>query len=256
MVMQDGGGASALASAPASAPDSGRAPSAAGSIGRIGWLAAAAPGFRDALLAAAVPKRFNAGAVCWQAGEPGIGLIGICSGTAAALHAMAVPATPMIHVFGPGNWAGQGPLLAETTIQLTLVARTRLDVVLVPRARVLALLDAEPRHWREIGRLALEHSYLATNIAADLMIPDSRARCAATLLRLCGCRLSPPPLPLPPPEIGISQDELAGMANLSRATIGPILRDFVDSRLIAIGYRVIVLLRPAALLAIAEADRD
>lgn len=222
-------------------------------IGRIGWLRDAPPDWRDGIMAAGITRRFEAGAVCWQAGEDGAGLIGICAGTAAALHAMAVPATPMIHIFGPGNWAGQGPLLADMQIQLTLVARTRIETLLVPRARVLALLDANPLHWRELGRLALHHSYLATSIAADLMIPASRARCAATLLRLCECRLAAPPAGVIP-EIGITQDELGAMANLSRATIGPILHEFVSVGLISVGYRNIVLHQPARLLAIAESD--
>lgn len=222
-------------------------------IGQIGWLRSASGDWRDAIIAAGVVRRFEPGTVIWQAGEVGAGLIGICKGTAAALHAMAVPATPMIHVFGPGNWAGQGPILVDTSIQLTLVARTPIETLLVPRARVLALLDANPCHWRELGRLALEHSYLATNIATDLMIPDSRARCAATLLRLCNCRFKAPPTGLTT-EIGITQDELGAMANLSRASIGPILRDFVNAGLITISYRNIVLNEPSGLLAVAEAD--
>jgi CRP-like cAMP-binding protein len=222
-------------------------------IGQVGWLRSAPSDWRDAIIAAGIVRRFEAGTVVWQAGEEGAGLIGICTGTAAALHAMAVPATPMIHVFGPGSWAGQGPFLADTSIQLTLVARTRIETLLVPRGRVLALLDANPRHWRELGRLALDHSYLATNIAADLMIPDSRARCAATLLRLCNCRFAAPPAGATI-EIGITQDELGAMANLSRASIGPILRDFVNAGLITISYRNIVLNQPRGLLAVAEAD--
>ncbi len=231
------------------------AESAMDRIAHIGWLRDAPSDWREGLLAAAIPMQFGAGAVCSLAGEEGRGLIGICSGTAAALHAMAVPSAPMLHIFGPGFWAGQGPLLMDTNIQLTLVARTPLDAMLVPRAKVLALLAAAPWHWRELGRLALEHSYLATSIAADLMIPDSRARCAATLLRLGGCRLAPPP-PGTRPEIGIAQDELGAMANLSRASIGPILRDFTNAGLITIGYRNIVLDQPARLLALAEEERD
>jgi CRP-like cAMP-binding protein len=222
-------------------------------IGRIGWLRNATDDWRDALLNAAVVKRFEPGSVVWQAGEDGQGLIGICTGIAAALHAMATPATPMMHICGPGFWAGQGPLLTDIQIQLTLVARTPLETVLVPRARVLALLDANPLYWREIGRLALDHSYLATNMAADLMIPDSRARCAATLLRLGECRFAAPPAGVIP-EIGITQDELGAMANLSRATIGPILRDFVNAGLVTVGYRNIAINLPARLLAIAETD--
>lgn len=222
-------------------------------IGRIGWLRDSAPDWRDGIIAAGVVRRFEPGAVVSQAGEDGTGLVGICTGTVAVLHAMAVPSTPMIHIFGPGTWAGQGPLLTDTQIQMTLVARTAIKALLVPRARVLALLDANPRHWRELGRLALLHSYQATNIAADLLIPNSRARCAATLLRLCDCRFAAPATGISP-QIGITQDELGAMANLSRATIGPILHDFVAAGLISVAYRNVVLHRPAQLLEIAERD--
>lgn len=222
-------------------------------IGRIGWLREAPDDWRQAIIAAGNVRRFGPGAVVSQAGEDGSGLIGICTGTVAVLHAMVVPSTPMMHIFGPGTWAGQGPLLTDTQIQMTLVARTAIEALLVPRARVLALLEANPCHWREVGRLALIHSYQATNIAADLLIPGSRARCAATLIRLGECRLAPPPAGTTP-EVGITQDELGAMANLSRATIGPILHDFVAAGLISVGYRNIVLQQPAQLLAIAEAD--
>jgi CRP-like cAMP-binding protein len=142
-------------------------------------------------------------------------------------------------------------LLTDGVLAMTMVARTPVTAALVPRRAVLAILAAQPQHWREIGRMATEHAYLSIAMAADLMISDSRERCAATLLRLCGCRMGPP---TGPAEIAVTQLELAAMASLSRGSIGPIVKNLVKSGFITVGYRKITIVDVPALQAIANAD--
>lgn len=221
-------------------------------LAAIGWLRDAPADFRTALLAAAQPRHFPAGAIFWQAGEPSEGLLGIVRGEASLLHAMARPDTQVLHIVGPGFWGGYGALLNDRPVAMTLQARTAVDAVLVPRHKILAILTAQPQHWREIGRLTLENVFLPTIVAADLMIADSRQRCAATLLRLAGCRAADTGNDTQPQAINASQDEVAAMANTTRHTIGPILRKFTDAGLIKPVYRSISIVNVAALRAVAD----
>lgn len=219
----------------------------------IGWLKEAPVDFRIAILDAASDRQFGINATIWQAGDTDLGLIGIRNGTAGVLHAMAAPGTHFLHIVGSGDWTGEGPLLSGKPKTLTLVARTPIDVAMVPQHKIRALLESRPDYWQQIGRLALSNALLASAIASDLMIPNSRRRCAATLLRLAGCRFEGP-RPARAPVMAIAQEELGAMANLTRHTAGPILHGFVEAGLISLGYRTITVQDADALRAIADGD--
>jgi CRP-like cAMP-binding protein len=118
-------------------------------------------------------------------------------------------------------------------------------VALAPRHGLVALLAENPLWWRCIALHVCEAMDTASQIATDMLIPDSRRRCIAALLRIAGCRN----VGTAPAKAAMTRDELAGMANLSRQTIGPILRDLAAAGLVEVGYRVIVLHDPAGLRA-------
>lgn len=219
-------------------------------LGRIGWLRAATPEFRAAMLALAVPRCFNDGQVMWQAGERDCGMIGIRKGTAGMLHALARPSAPMVHLCGPGFWLGTGQLLDDVDLQATLVARGAVSAVIVPRQPLLNLLADRGCYWREIGRLTFDQSLIAATIGNDLMIANSRQRLAATLLRLANCRFHGEPSG----PLVITQSEIAAMANLSRHSASPILAEFADAGMIGAGYRSLVIRDAARLRALVEAD--
>jgi CRP-like cAMP-binding protein len=96
----------------------------------------------------------------------------------------------------------------------------------------------------------LYNALLASVNASDLMIPKSRSRCAATMLRLAGRRFDSPTMAIAP-IIAIARDELAAMANLTRHTTGPILHGFAAAGLVLLGYRTITIHDADALRAIA-----
>lgn len=222
-------------------------------FGNIGWLKGAPADFRISILDAAANKQFDINATIWQAGDTELGLIGIRSGNAGVLHAMAAPGTHFMHIVGPGDWTGEGPLLSGKAKTITLVARTPVDVAIVSQHKIRALLGSRPDYWQQIGRLALYNSLLVSVIASDLMIPKSRSRCAATLLRLAGCRFNGPTMATAP-VIAVAQDELGAMANLTRNTTGPILHGFAEAGLISLYYRTITIHDADALRTIADGD--
>jgi CRP-like cAMP-binding protein len=114
----------------------------------------------------------------------------------------------------------------------------------IPANHVRWLLAERPEHWREIGRLAIEHYDLASGSAADGMIPDARQRVLAMLMRLSGLRDATPPAV---PSVYLSKEEIGVIANVSRSALNAILHDLAARGVVALGYRLIRIVDPAAL---------
>jgi CRP-like cAMP-binding protein len=93
---------------------------------------------------------------------------------------------------------------------------------------------------------------LAMQIAADLLIRDASARCAAVLLRLAGRRWASGPDAGLASEIPASQTELATLCNLSRNTFSRVVSEFSGRGLVIRDYRSLTVVDPARLRAVAD----
>ena len=211
-----------------------------------GWLTHCARDFAESFIANCHWRHVPAGTGIQHAGEPGGSITGIAHGNALLTTSLSSPDSPSIHVMTPGEWFGYVPLFIGGTRPNSIVART--DVVLagMSQAEVEALLAPRPQWWRDVGTLGIIHANMATGIAADMMIRESRRRCAASLLQIANCRHVDPP-GSQPIQTPLSQEELAAIANLSRTSISSILRDFEEAGLIQLGYRSFTLIQPGKL---------
>ena len=217
-----------------------------------GWFADSRPEFRSDLLALARPKSYAAGSVIYQAGEVGQDVFGIKSGVVILQSRLTHPDAMLVHMLRPGEWFGTVPVLLERSRRITAVARTDVDLLRVPGDELRALLRRRPEWIAEIGRDAVHYMDLGMQIAADLLIRDASARCAATLLRLAGRRwVSGPDADLPS-EIPASQTELAMLCNLSRNTFSRVVREFSSRSLVTINYRSLTVSDPARLRVMAD----
>jgi CRP/FNR family transcriptional regulator, cyclic AMP receptor protein len=145
----------------------------------------------------------------------------------------------LIHIAPAPFWLGLNPLINHLPRLVSVTARSRCLVTRAPQHRLVALLAENPLWWRFNALQLLEAMWLASQIATDLLIPDSRRRCVAVLLRIAGRRDAG----ADPVKAVMTQDELAGMANLSRQTIGPILRTLAEDGHITASYRGITIER-------------
>ena len=103
----------------------------------------------------------------------------------------------------------------------------------------IAQRDAEA--WRWLAMLALMQNAVAFGMLDDLLIRDADRRCGAILLRLAGCR---GPFAMNDPEdVFATQEQLAEMCNLSRTSLGEVLRGFEKRSLISRRYGRIVINR-------------
>lgn len=216
---------------------------------RGGWLSRAPAAFQDAILARCQWSRIGAGTALTHGGDREGGMYGIASGAVDVTPAVGPADLPIINIARAPYWFGILPVALGAPRAVGITTREPCDVALVPRAALAALLSAQPEWWQLLTAQALEHFNIAAQCAADLLIPDSRRRCIAVLLRAAGQRGGD----APGNDAGVSQNELAAMANMSRQTTGNILRGLAAEGLVDLGYRSIVLRDVAALKALLDA---
>jgi len=218
-----------------------------------GWFADSHPHFRREILALARPKSYAAGSVIYQAGDVGQDVFGISSGVVTWQSRITNADAMLLHMLRPGDWFGTVPVLLERSRRVTAVARTDVDLLRVPGDELRALLRRRPEWFAELGRDAANTMDLAMQVAADLLIRDASARCAATLLRLAGRRwISGPDADLPS-EIPASQTELAMLCNVSRNTFSRVVNEFSSRRLVTLNYRSLAVNDPVRLRVVADA---
>lgn len=221
-------------------------------LSKHGWLSRMPADFRHAILKSCVWQRYEPGASLFVAGDPPGGIFGIAEGAVGTSTAFSAPDTSIVHIGRPGLWSGEGSTLSGEPRRMSAYAVTEALIASVPLAALQSLLSERPGWWRHIGQLALSSSDLVANGLADMTIRNSGQRCAAILLRLCDCRFSDS-LDMSR-EVMVTQEQMASLANLSRATINAILRRMAAQRLIDLRYRSIVVLKTAALRKIANGE--
>jgi CRP/FNR family transcriptional regulator, cyclic AMP receptor protein len=216
-----------------------------------GWLRHTPREFAESFIAHCHWRNFDAGVGIQHAGQEGGIVAGIARGSAVLTTSLSTPDSPVLHIMHPGEWFGYVPLFLPGTRPNSLVARSDVTIAVMPEQELEAFLAPHPHWWRHVGTLAAFNANTAIAIAADMMIRDSDRRCAAALLNVANCRHDDvsggPSLNAP-----LSQEELAGIANLSRTSISTILHDLETRGLIELGYRTVTLRDPARLRALVD----
>jgi CRP-like cAMP-binding protein len=218
-----------------------------------GWLGATPPEFRQAILSRGAWRRVEAGAPIQEGGEEGGELIGLARGMVEMRTILGRADTPIMHLAHPVFWFGYVPVLTGRPRRIAASARTQVWLARIPQVAVRALLAERPEWWRHLIQLSIIYGDVSQTIAADLLIRDSERRCAAVLLRLGGRRFAGPE-DKDQVEILVTQNDLAGAANLSRNSVGAMLQRLAARGLIEQGYRGVAVRAPEALRAFVDQE--
>ena len=227
----------------------------AGKFTEAGWFDRAPKDFQRAVMRLASRRELPRGAPVYHGGDHYADLYGIVSGCIDFTSRFSVPDSPIFHISHAGTWFGVGPLVSGLPRRASATARTECTVLQVPAVALLKVLADRPVWWREIAACAMEYGDVVSGAYADMQIPESRRRCIAVLLSACGCRFPGRPSDAPL-DAHLTQSELAAMANVSRNTLGTILRDLQDRNLVRLSYGSIMPFAPAALREIVAGDRS
>jgi CRP/FNR family transcriptional regulator, cyclic AMP receptor protein len=205
-----------------------------------GWLGACKPDFREWMLGHLRWQSYVAGSGISYAGDDrgalycvGEGQVNFVAGTGAADIGTS-------YVSQPGSWWGHAPLLGAPRLGSAIAVA---DAVCgaMPITLLRARLRSHPEDWRSIA-LGLSELFMhSAGAHADLLIPDSARRVAATILRLGGYRHLTFPV-MAPASFVCTQEHLAGATALSRNTVGKLLRGFEKDLLLDARYGRIAIL--------------
>lgn len=217
----------------------GKTPRATDFLANRGWLSLTPTKFRNAVLARIQLREFAKREAVYHAGDPPGGLWVIVQGAVEFEMPPPDAAPILVHFVTPGWWFGEWPLIHDKPRRISVVTSRPSTLATLPLADCRAILKADPSSWRWIAVLASMTLDLSGGVIADLMLRDPTERTAALLLRLSGVRsgVSPAKEPFP---IYLSQEKVGHLANLSRNSIIPILRDFVQRGCIVVNYGSIV----------------
>lgn len=213
-----------------------------------GWLSQTPEAFRNAILDKSLFKSFESGATLYSIGDLEGGIYCLLRGGLRVSIASGDNGPYLAHLFRPGIWVGEAPLIKGIPRVLGLTAAGQTDTLNVPLHALHEILRRDPAAWRYIALLAFTNSELAVNVVSDLLVRDHIQRLIAILMRLGNC--SNPASPgASSIEITVSQEELAAMTNVARTTVNSTLRQLQAAGAVEITYRRIRIIAPDKLRA-------
>jgi CRP-like cAMP-binding protein len=210
-----------------------------------GWLAGESPAFRDRLFGLGRMIRLGRGRALNAAGDTPDAMFGIAGGHADISLPVSLPVSHdeevLIHRAGPGFWIGDSALLARTERTLSVTAATDCDIFRLPGPALRAHLAACPEDWPAFFRLNHANATLAVSVLAEMLSLPPRARFARTLLRLME----------PDGTVPATQEDLARLTGMSRASFRRAMADVIASGAVQTGYGALRIADPARLEALA-----
>ncbi|WP_433885213.1 Crp/Fnr family transcriptional regulator [Pseudomonas vranovensis] len=213
------------------------------------WFQALPPCFQDSLLALARPRQLAAGQYLFQRGDAPCGLYAVLDG-AMRVGAVATDGKEaLLTLIEAPHWFGEISLFDGQPRTHDAQAEGLTQLLWIPQAPLLKLLDQQPRHWRDVALLmshklrvvfvALEQQSL---LAAAPRVAHRLLQIAAGYGELLGSRR----------VLQLSQEQLALMLSLSRQTTNQILKSLQQEGALRLGYGEIEIIDPARLQALAN----
>jgi CRP/FNR family cyclic AMP-dependent transcriptional regulator len=210
-----------------------------------GWLSRRPMLFREEVIRRSRLKHFNPGESLYNTGDGPAGMFGLISGQ---MLIRLPPADTVGSVANPGTWLGDATCFMSEPRWVSLTAGSELQVLHLSQADFDDMIrDAE--NCRHFAINTAESLAEATTVISNLTQPDSEIRVAQRLLTFMGVHNEARVRALT-----MSQADLATMCGLSRQTLSKVLAGLVARGIIAVHYRRIEIIDPAALQALAIND--
>lgn len=207
-------------------------------------LGGLAPGERRELISACIPRKFRRRDIVCHEGDPGDCLHLITSGRLIVRVTTPLGHTATLTILGPGDMFGEQALLSpDARRTATIVAVTDAETLTLSRDRLERLRKEHPQVERFLTTsLAAQVRRLSAAVLEALYLPvETRVlRRLAHLARVYGDGARPP-------QIRLTQEDLASMAGTTRATANKVLRELEDQGVVRLGRGSVTVLDRIAL---------
>jgi len=152
----------------------------------------------------------------------------------------------LMTLFEPGDWIGELSLFDEQPRTHNATAVEEVEVFVLPRARLLALLDAEPLLYRHFAARLARQLRLALSYIDDVVFLPLSLRLAKRLLQLARVygQDTPQGLLL---DLHLPQEDLGSMLGASRQSVSKELREWEKQGWIGLDYGRVLIRDLAAL---------
>jgi CRP-like cAMP-binding protein len=207
-------------------------------LDRVGWLAAQPEDFRHWARRVGRWNSYAPGQFVYQAGEVSNGLYGLAAGGIDIAFPFVAPEPIVVYRAEIGYWIGDNAELAEAPRLVSLTAATECRMLHLPSRAIRTLLSDHPEHWRAFYRLGAINVRKLAELLSEALALTVRARVCRRLLTLTQESR----------EAVITQDDLARLLGVARATLRRTLADLAERGAIELRYRKLRVLDPAVLV--------
>ena len=214
------------------------------------WFSHLPVSLQDSLLAVARVRRLSAGQRLFQRGDPPCGLYAVLDGAVRIGAVNEQGKEAVLSLVEAPHWFGEICLFdgqARTHDAFGLGPCTLLHI---PQIALLALLDEQPVHWRQLALLMSQKLRLTFINLEQLSLMPAPMRLAHRLLMIAEGYGE---IDEPRRVLQLPQEQLASMLSLSRQTTNQILKDLQGQGMLKLGYGEIEILdvqRLRALIAV------
>lgn len=190
-----------------------------GLLASTGWLSEQPGDFRDRVARIGRWMNVKKGATLYAVGEDPKAVYGLAEGALDISIPISSDEDVTLHRAPPGLWIGDGALLSGVPRLLSVTAASDSRLFRVPYPALRRMLEAHPGDWMYVHRLSTMNAMLCLQTLAEVIALPPRARFARLLLRIA------------PPDgiVHATQEELGGLAGMSRAAFRRAVRSLIRS---------------------------
>lgn len=210
------------------------------------WLRDLPPEVVAQLTAMSSRKRLRDGELLYARGDAAEGLYGVVHGRIRISVSEPDGREVLLALFEPGSWFGEVSMFDGQPRPQDAHAVGDTEVMLLPRARFLALLDQRPELYRAFAKLLCRRLRTVLDFIEDTLALPLAARLGKRLLELSrtyGVAQGDGVLI----DLHLPQDDLARMLGATRQSVSKELKAWEAQGLIQVKYSRVVLLAPQAM---------
>ncbi|MDZ5432177.1 Crp/Fnr family transcriptional regulator [Pseudomonas fluorescens] len=212
------------------------------------WFSHLPVSLQDSLLTAARVRHLAAGQRLFQRGDPPCGLYAVLEGAVRIGAVNEQGKEALLSLVEPPHWFGEICLFDGQPRTHDAFGVGQCMLLHIPQTTLLALLDEQPAHWRQLALLMSQKLRLTFINLEQLSLMPAQARLAHRLLMIAEGYGQ---IDEPRRVLQLPQEQLASMLSLSRQTTNQILKDLQGQGILNLGYGEIEILDAARLRALA-----